>query len=95
MAIPSMAGGGNSTPRSDSIRSHDKIVADLEVVSKRLIEDRVRIQGLLQAPGGLTAHAGVFNTITDRIHADTQTQDALLAELFDEMAWHNPELLNQ
>jgi hypothetical protein len=94
MPVPSMAGGGGIeralAPYSPQIgpRAHTKIVADLELVSKRLKDNRAKIRN---STGALPAKT--FNDLTNKISADVKQQDELLGELFEEMCWHNPELL--
>lgn len=76
------------TASSEKPREKDKILADLELTSKRRTKDRERIR---KDPGNMAP--GVFNEITGRIAKDSQTIESLLGELFEVMCWENPELL--
>jgi hypothetical protein len=88
--IPSMAGGGGNQVPSVVIRPHDKIRADLELVTRRLKDHRDKLKADI---GKMTP--AEFNALSNKISRYAQEQQKLLDELFEEMCWHNPQLLGQ
>jgi hypothetical protein len=69
-------------------RDVDKIKADLELVKGRLVANRAKIK---DDRGRMTPES--FNYVTNEIAKDSAAMDEFLAELFDAMAWDNPDLL--
>lgn len=75
-------------PESTPVRERDKILADCERVARRLKRARTRLQERLTEMS-----SEEFDRLVDQIPADVAELDGLLNELFNEMCWHNPELL--
>lgn len=91
-SVPSMASGSPNLlqPVETAPRAKDKIVADLELVSKRRNESRAKIKN---DDGKMSPQA--FNEVSKKIAEDSDKINNFLGELFDLMCWEEPERLKK